>query len=113
MLYLQCAGRPAEAACARDGQHRAQVVPCHRLCAFLQDGFAHFANLFAWMHSIAFPTSLDYRHMHWSTCIMQLETKVAVITGGSSGIGLAAAKRFVEEGAYVYITGRRQAELDK
>jgi NAD(P)-dependent dehydrogenase (short-subunit alcohol dehydrogenase family) len=44
---------------------------------------------------------------------MQLKNKVAVITGGSSGIGLATAKRFVEEGAYVYITGRRQAELDK
>jgi NAD(P)-dependent dehydrogenase (short-subunit alcohol dehydrogenase family) len=42
-----------------------------------------------------------------------LEGKVAVITGGNSGIGLAAAKRFVEEGAYVFITGRRQAELDK
>jgi len=44
---------------------------------------------------------------------MQLKNKVAVITGGSSGIGLATAKRFVEEGAYVYITGRRQSELDK
>ena len=33
--------------------------------------------------------------------------------GGSSGIGLATAKRFVEEGAYVFIAGRRQAELDK
>ena len=43
----------------------------------------------------------------------KLEGKVAVITGGSSGIGLATAKRFVEEGAYVFITGRRQAELDK
>jgi NAD(P)-dependent dehydrogenase (short-subunit alcohol dehydrogenase family) len=39
--------------------------------------------------------------------------KVAVITGGSSGIGLATAKRLVEEGAFVYITGRRQTELDK
>jgi len=44
---------------------------------------------------------------------MQLKSKVAVVTGGSSGIGLATAKRFVEEGAYVYITGRRQSELDK
>jgi NAD(P)-dependent dehydrogenase (short-subunit alcohol dehydrogenase family) len=44
---------------------------------------------------------------------MQLKDKVAVITGGSSGIGLATARRFVEEGAYVYITGRRQAELDQ
>jgi NAD(P)-dependent dehydrogenase (short-subunit alcohol dehydrogenase family) len=43
----------------------------------------------------------------------KLNGKIAVITGGSSGIGLAAAKKFVEEGAYVFITGRRQSELDK
>ena len=43
----------------------------------------------------------------------KLDGKVAVITGGNSGMGLATARRFVEEGAYVYITGRRQAELDE
>ena len=42
----------------------------------------------------------------------KLEGKVAVVTGGSVGIGLATAKRFAEEGAFVFITGRRQAELD-
>src|SRR5260370_42592390 len=41
-----------------------------------------------------------------------LKGKTAVITGGSTGIGLATAKRFVEEGAYVFINGRSQAELD-
>ncbi|HVK63724.1 MAG TPA: SDR family oxidoreductase [Polyangium sp.] len=41
-----------------------------------------------------------------------LEGKVAVVTGGSTGIGFAAAKRFAAEGARVFITGRRQAELD-
>ncbi|MDI1433267.1 SDR family oxidoreductase [Polyangium sorediatum] len=41
-----------------------------------------------------------------------LEGKVAVVTGGSTGIGLAAAKRFAAEGARVFITGRRKAELD-
>ena len=43
----------------------------------------------------------------------KLEGKIAVVTGGTSGIGLATAKRFVAEGAVVFITGRRQAELDR
>ncbi len=41
----------------------------------------------------------------------KLDSKVALITGGNSGIGLATAKRFVSEGAYVFITGRRESEL--
>src|SRR5579863_9465928 len=41
----------------------------------------------------------------------KLEGKIALITGGNSGIGLATAKQFVNEGAYVFITGRRDAEL--
>jgi NAD(P)-dependent dehydrogenase (short-subunit alcohol dehydrogenase family) len=42
----------------------------------------------------------------------KLDGKIAVVTGGNSGIGLATAKRFAHEGAYVFITGRRKPELD-
>ena len=43
----------------------------------------------------------------------QLQGKIALVTGGNSGIGLATATEFVKEGAFVYITARRQAELDE
>ena len=43
----------------------------------------------------------------------RLEGKIAVVTGGNSGIGFATAQRFVQEGAFVFISGRRQDELDK
>ena len=42
----------------------------------------------------------------------KLDGKIALVTGGNSGIGLATAKQFVDEGAYVFITGRREQELD-
>ena len=41
----------------------------------------------------------------------KLDGKIALVTGGNSGIGLATAKQFVNEGAYVYISGRRDTEL--
>src|SRR5260370_26673088 len=47
------------------------------------------------------------------TIMGKLQGKLAVVTGGTSGIGFATAKRFVDEGAYVFITGRRQKELDE
>lgn len=43
----------------------------------------------------------------------KLDGRVALITGGNSGIGLATAKRFVQEGAYVFVTGRTQLKLDE
>jgi NAD(P)-dependent dehydrogenase (short-subunit alcohol dehydrogenase family) len=47
------------------------------------------------------------------TMMGKLQGKLAVVTGGTTGIGFATAKRFVDEGAYVFITGRRQKELDE
>jgi NAD(P)-dependent dehydrogenase (short-subunit alcohol dehydrogenase family) len=47
----------------------------------------------------------------WRTYVGRLDGKIALITGGNSGIGLATAKHFVNEGAYVFLTGCRDPEL--
>jgi NAD(P)-dependent dehydrogenase (short-subunit alcohol dehydrogenase family) len=53
----------------------------------------------------------DQAHQPKGDYMGKLDGKIALITGGNSGIGLATAKQFVNEGAYVFITGRREAEL--
>src|ERR1700736_5702187 len=60
-----------------------------------------------------YSTVLNATHLPKGVIMGKLKGKVAVITGGSSGLALASAKRFVEEGAYVFITGRRQEALDE
>jgi NAD(P)-dependent dehydrogenase (short-subunit alcohol dehydrogenase family) len=63
--------------------------------------------------SISPINSYKLKTYHYEQKIMKkLEGKVAVITGGNSGIGLATAQQFVSDGAYVFITGRRRSELD-
>jgi len=50
--------------------------------------------------------------METQTELKRLKGKIAIVTGGNSGIGLATAQWFVQEGTFVFITGRRQDQLD-
>jgi hypothetical protein len=65
------------------------------------------------LRSGSYTATLKSRNKTKAFMNRRLEDKVAVVTGGSAGIGLGAAKRFAGEGARVFITGRRQSELDK
>jgi len=58
-------------------------------------------------------SSLQLGQERRKTVPKKLEGKIAVVTGATEGIGFATAKLFVKEGAYVFITGRRQNELDE
>src|SRR4029077_1668140 len=62
--------------------------------------------------SISIPINTELGPIEKEKPMGKLDGKIAVITGGNSGLGLATAERFVAEGAYVFITGRRQVELD-
>ncbi|MFL5998176.1 MAG: hypothetical protein ACJ736_28410, partial [Streptomyces sp.] len=55
--------------------------------------------------------TIDALHRYAKMIVGKLDGKVALITAGSTGLALADAKLFVEEGAYVFITGRRQESL--
>jgi hypothetical protein len=65
--------------------------------------------VFGWTQPCTNPRVTQFRR---DSTMNRLANKTAIITGGSSGIGLATAQRFVDEGAYVFIVGRRQSELD-
>jgi NAD(P)-dependent dehydrogenase (short-subunit alcohol dehydrogenase family) len=69
------------------------------------------AGLVSWNRAIVLQEKFQ-QETYRGRDLHKLEGKIAVITGGNSGIGLATAEKFVAEGAYVYITGRRQEQLD-
>lgn len=93
-MYMYISRRPAQAAPTLDLQSSPPFRPDNRV-----------------FYAIKL-LSASLRTHRKSHIMSRLTGKTAVITGGASGIGLAAAKRFVEEGAFVFVFGRRQEALD-
>ena len=108
--------KPASPRGARHLCRRRAAVPCRAfgpLCSRRPGSFrcAPQTERASQKNSRIFPHRGHATHI--CTASYGTHRQTAIITGGSSGIGLAIAQRFVQEGAYVFITGRRQAELDK
>lgn len=70
-------------------------------------------TIFIWLGGKSMNNNAKTTVLVGTNKVKKLEGKIAVITGGNSGIGLATAQQFVAEGAYVYVTGRRQKKLNE
>src|SRR5467141_1556658 len=84
-----------------------------RISATYRMVFTRRSTMIAFQIFASGSTPIRTRQEQGKTMPKKLEGKVAVISGGTEGIGLATARLFVKEGAYVFITGRRQKELDE
>src|SRR6202011_1521124 len=105
---------PSESIQYPDSNHRAQYQYPEQFVQhieqFLEGLSTGTERIGAWRVHGEFVTTGQQRRKRMSK---KLKDKIALITGGTEGIGLATAKLFVKEGAYVFITGRRQKELDE
>src|SRR4029077_1903883 len=96
------------------------VVPVERarvICAFMQVMFAHFANWLAQKRIVPCSPRRHKRHRPHTQpkgiSMNRFEGKTVLVTGGTSGIGLATAQRLVREGARVIVTGSRAASIER
>src|SRR5262249_37554914 len=103
MAQVERTGRAREASRARHGEHGPQRLPVQAICASLQMRIACFANFIAHTHII----SCRHHNPQWRRIMKRFEGRTALVTGGTSGIGLATAKRLQDEGAKVIVTGSR------